>query len=259
MKLKLSEIKTDGGTQTRQKLDSEIIKNYSDQMLNEIKFPDIITFYDGTHYWLADGFHRVQASFLAGFTDIESEIKQGTRRDAILYSVGANSAHGLPRTNADKRISVMTLLEDEEWSKWSDREIARRCCVDNSFVSKLRSICGLTTDTATRKVERNGIIYAQNTQNIGKQKERVTEISDNIEIPDNIRAGEDIPQSNKKEIQKIYEEENQERVSVEVYDFSIQIISFIDKKVSVLDVNSEIEVYDKIILSLQNKIKKLRG
>jgi hypothetical protein len=32
----------------------------------------------------------------------------------------------------------MTLLEDEEWSQWSDREIARQCAVSKSFVSKVR-------------------------------------------------------------------------------------------------------------------------
>jgi hypothetical protein len=34
------------------------------------------------------------------------------------------------RTYAGKRRAVMLLLEDEEWSKWSDHEIARKCSVD---------------------------------------------------------------------------------------------------------------------------------
>jgi hypothetical protein len=42
------------------------------------------------------------------------------------------------RTNADKRKAVMTLLEDAEWSQWSDREISRHCAVHNSFVSRVR-------------------------------------------------------------------------------------------------------------------------
>jgi len=33
----------------------------------------------------------------------------------------------------------MTLLEDEEWSQWSDHEIARQCAVHQSTVSRLRS------------------------------------------------------------------------------------------------------------------------
>jgi hypothetical protein len=38
----------------------------------------------------------------------------------------------------DKRKAVRTLLRDEQWRRWSDREIARRCAVDNSFVTRLR-------------------------------------------------------------------------------------------------------------------------
>lgn len=41
--------------------------------------------------------------------------------------------------NEDKRNAVRTLLEEEEWSKWSDREIARKCVVDGKTVARLRS------------------------------------------------------------------------------------------------------------------------
>jgi hypothetical protein len=43
---------------------------------------------------------------------------------------GAQGAHGLRRTNEDKRRSVMTLLNDPEWAVWSDRAIARQCAVE---------------------------------------------------------------------------------------------------------------------------------
>jgi hypothetical protein len=46
---------------------------------------------------------------------------------------------GLRRTNADKRRAVLMLLEDEEWSAWADREIARRCAVSDRFVNGLRA------------------------------------------------------------------------------------------------------------------------
>jgi hypothetical protein len=45
----------------------------------------------------------------------------------------------VPRTNEDKRRAVMTLLGDEEWSQWSNREIARRCGVHHDLVGSLRS------------------------------------------------------------------------------------------------------------------------
>src|ERR1700756_122323 len=83
------------------------------------------------------------------------------------------AAHGLKRTNADKRRAVETLLRDDEWSKWSDREISRQCGVGNKFVGDVRaSICVPNTDTqpATRTVERKGKTYEQKVSNIGKAK-----------------------------------------------------------------------------------------
>lgn len=94
-----------------------------------------------------------------------------TRRDAVLYSVGANSSHGLRRTNADKRRAVETLLRDEEWSAWSNREVARRSGVSEFMVRDMRpAICEKIADTSPeRTVQRNGTTYTQNTGNIGQR------------------------------------------------------------------------------------------
>src|SRR5690348_3428017 len=124
--LAINLIRTDGGTQPRAELDYGVIQDYAQQMLEGVVFPDVIVFYDGVHYWLGDGFHRHHATRQICRETINAEIRQGTRRDAQLYSVGANATHGLRRTNADKRRAVETLLRDAEWSKWSDREIARK-------------------------------------------------------------------------------------------------------------------------------------
>ncbi|MBL8720111.1 MAG: hypothetical protein JNL79_29260 [Myxococcales bacterium] len=64
-----------------------------------------------------------------------------------------------------------TLLNDEEWRGWSDREIAKRAGVSHNFVSTLRPICHPMTDAPTpaRTVERNGVTYQQNTANIGRK------------------------------------------------------------------------------------------
>ena len=66
-------------------------------------FPAVLVFYDGQDYWLADGFHRIHAAHKAELTQIAVEVRQGSRREAVLYSVGANANHGLRRTNADKQ------------------------------------------------------------------------------------------------------------------------------------------------------------
>jgi hypothetical protein len=133
-------------------------------------------FKDGNDYWLADGFHRFLAHSRAGKTSIYEEIRIGTKRDAILYSVGANHEHGLRRTNADKRSAVMLVLSDAEWSAWSDNEIAKRCYVSVSFVGDVRkSIYSPTIDSDVRTFERNGKTYQQNTANIGRKPEPAQE------------------------------------------------------------------------------------
>jgi hypothetical protein len=56
--------------------------------------------------------------------------------DAVLFSCGANAAHGVPRTNEDKRRAVLKLVQDAEWAHWSDREIAKGCNVAHPLVAQ---------------------------------------------------------------------------------------------------------------------------
>ena len=88
--------------------------------------------------WLADGFHRLEAARQAGLPSLPATPHAGDKRAALLYAVGANATHGLPRTNADKRKAVLTLLQDAEWSLWADRELARRAGVSQTFVGFVR-------------------------------------------------------------------------------------------------------------------------
>ena len=136
--LHLSAIRIDGGTQTRDKISGEVVSEYAEAMRGGVKFPPVVVFYDGSEYWLADGFHRLHAALKAGKERIEVDVKQGTCRDAILFSVSANASHGLRRTNADKRRAVTVLLTDPEWSARSDRWIAEKCGVHHTFVGKVR-------------------------------------------------------------------------------------------------------------------------
>lgn len=168
--LKLEQIRTDGGTQPRTALNEATVAEYGEAITEGAKLPPVTVFHDGADYWLADGFHRFHAHRKIGALDINAEVRQGTKRDAILHSVGANAAHGLRRTNEDKRKAVSTLLDDAEWAKWSDREIARQCNVSPHTVADVRkSICAFAQIPHERVVERNGKTYEQNTASIGKK------------------------------------------------------------------------------------------
>src|SRR6056297_19813 len=128
--IEIDSIRMDGGTQARAGINDDTVADYAEQMEDETTvFPPIIVYHDGRDYWLADGFHRVEAWKRIGRLEVPADVRQGDRRSAILHSCAANSAHGLRRTNDDKRRAVTALLEDAEWSLWSDREIARHCRV----------------------------------------------------------------------------------------------------------------------------------
>jgi len=136
--IKLSDIVIDAGTQQREKINDDVVAEYSEAMKCGFKFPPITTFFNGAQYFLVDGFHRYWASKLLEISDVESDIHEGTKREAILYSAGVNGTHGIRPTNADKRKAVLILLNDDEWVKWSDNQIAKHCKVTQPFVSKIR-------------------------------------------------------------------------------------------------------------------------
>jgi hypothetical protein len=171
----LSLIRIDGGTQSRAMLSDAVIEDYAAKIQEGVEFPPVVIFHDGAEHWLADGFHRVRAFIAASVDHISADVRQGTRRDAVLYSVGANGTHGLPRTNDDKRRAVMTLLNDAEWSKWSDREIARQCNVSHQMVAPLRaSLTGRATSDRTYTTK-HGTIATMNTSAIGRSHDEQEE------------------------------------------------------------------------------------
>jgi hypothetical protein len=164
----LDAIPTDPAGQTRVKVHAAVVREYASEMREQIaagglRFPPVVLFSDGKERWLADGFHRVLAARMAGLTEIAADVRAGSQREAFLYGISANSAHGLPRTNADKRKAVALLLADAEWSQWSDREIARRCQVDHRMVNRMRQRpFGDGPQMAQRKFERGGAVYEMN-------------------------------------------------------------------------------------------------
>ncbi len=180
-KLQLAVIRLDGGTQSRAGIDHPTVDEYAVAWRDGIKFPPIVTFYDGTDYWVGDGYHRCLSAKKAGLTEIEADIRQGTRRDAVLYSVGANASHGLRRTNEDKRRAVKTLLTDDEWKQWSDREIGRRTGVHHDTVGRIRiELSGGFRQIEERKVSRSGSTYIQ--KPASKDKPWIPKETEEVEI-----------------------------------------------------------------------------
>ena len=168
--IRISDIRIDGGTQSRTEINEQTVAEYAEAMADpNTVFPPVVVYFDGQDYWLADGFHRIAAWQRIGREEIPADIRDGDRRMAILHSVASNSAHGLRRTNADKRHAVTILLEDPEWGCWSDREIARQCAVDHKTVAKVRADLteDFPSDNARTYITKHGTEARMNTANIG--------------------------------------------------------------------------------------------
>jgi hypothetical protein len=160
-------IRLDGGTQLREELPDGAVDEYLDVLRAKKELPRIVVFWDGKHWWLADGFCRLEARNRNGEKHVLCNVLHGSQRDAVLYACGANAAHGCRRTNADKRKAVGTLLADPEWSAWSNGEIARRCSVSDHFVSVVRRELTPIKSESTQTVRRGADGRVTNVSAIG--------------------------------------------------------------------------------------------
>jgi hypothetical protein len=87
--------------QPRAAIDRTVLENYVQLLVDGVRFPPVVAFRDGDVLWLADGFHRWHAHKVIDADGIEADIREGTRRDALLHSLAANAKHGLQRGATD--------------------------------------------------------------------------------------------------------------------------------------------------------------
>jgi AraC-like DNA-binding protein len=136
MKIKLSFITIDAGTQARQKINQDVVNEYAQLLTEGAVFPPIVVF--GEKNILADGWHRFFAHRAAGIKEIEIDSREGDVRDAIFYGFGANKSRGLQMNQDDTRSIIGRLLMDNEWAKLGDRKIADHVGVSSTTVLRLR-------------------------------------------------------------------------------------------------------------------------
>jgi len=136
-RISIADLRMDGGTQPRSEISEDIVSEYAEDLRAGADFPPVQVMYDGTHYWLYDGFHRVRAAGRVGREEVGAEVHQGTKEDAQWASLAANKRHGLRRDEKDKRRAIKRALK-MRGANTSDRQIARHVGVDNETVGKYR-------------------------------------------------------------------------------------------------------------------------
>jgi hypothetical protein len=152
----LDELTLDAEIQPRETMASHVIAEYAALYREGHDLSAILVFFDGDVHWLADGFHRVCAARQAGLRRLPAEVRQGDKRDAMLYACEANK-HGKLRTNADKRRVVLRLLTDPEWCQWSAGVIAQHCGVSGEFVRKIKHQLATSLPTVGSDQKQNRI------------------------------------------------------------------------------------------------------
>ncbi len=117
----LSDIQN-GGAQMRVEMKPDVVREYADDMAAGAVFAPVDVYYDGSIYWLADGYHRVAAARKLDRETIDATVHEGGERDAILHGIGSNDSHGIRRTQADKRravelaLAVVQMMDEPAWA-----------------------------------------------------------------------------------------------------------------------------------------------
>ena len=135
---RLADIDAEAGTQIRVKLNTDTVTAYTEAYKAGKSLPPIDIFVGSASKKriLADGFHRFTAAQQAGLVELPCTLHKGEKKDALRFALSANSTHGLPRTNADKRNAVKIALET--FPDLSNRAIAEICAVSAPFVGDHR-------------------------------------------------------------------------------------------------------------------------
>ena len=152
--LLIDKIRTDGGVQSRKRINEEYVQEICDNIKAGKKYPPIEVYNDGSDIWCADGFHRILGHVRADKRTIKCDVHKGSKIDAIWHSCGANQAHGLRRTNEDKNHAVGMALEANP--KMSNRAIADHVGVDESLVRSAKARCGLTAPPHSEVLGKDG-------------------------------------------------------------------------------------------------------
>ncbi|MGP4111849.1 hypothetical protein ACTWP5_13145 [Streptomyces sp. 4N509B] len=85
---------------------------------------------------IIDGVHRVEAARLRGEAVIRARVYDDSNIEAVLRSVAANAAHGLPLSLADRKAAAARVLRAHP--DWSDRVVGRAVGLSGSTIGRLR-------------------------------------------------------------------------------------------------------------------------
>ena len=261
MKLKLSSIRIDGGTQARVALNEDKVREYADKMKDGHPFDPAKVMFDGSDYWLVDGFHRYFACKQNAFPDIECTVTEGTLRDAQWASFGANAGHGLQYTRDDIRTMVERILADEEWNKHSNNEIAKHVGCSAMTVGRIKKSFEEAQQPEEGEEDKPEVVVYTNKH--GQQAEmKVDKVGKKQEdkAPVDLGAPPPMPEEDEKEqqikelefqVSELAEENQKLKDAIAVGQFDGSDIEKADIEDTIKDLREQLRVKDIEIASLR--------
>ena len=167
--LNLAVLRLDGDTQARLALSQVKVKEYAALMADGEEFHPVDVFFDGSDYWLADGFHRYFATKTNRKTSIQATVTNGTLEDAQLFAMKANRGHGLHMLAADIRHCIVRMLEHPVWGTWSNAAIAKWVGTSKMTVGRVKAAISEPEEPKeTKYVNKHGQESSMNTEKIGR-------------------------------------------------------------------------------------------
>lgn len=284
-KLNIEVIRTDGGTQPRLELNNDKVAEYAECMKDGDKFPPVIVFWDGSNYWLADGFHRYHATRRIEVVTIEAEVKEGTVDEAQVFAFGANAKHGLYLTAADIREIIKRMLLNSITISWTNAQIARHIGCSKMTVGRVKASLEPATKpqepVAKTVVRKDGTersldttklstkkpaprpektpeqelapVFDENEQKINELIDTIDQLSEeNQKLKDAIAVG----QWDASEIEKIDVQETLADLRAQIKTLEIDNRALRDSRDMFQNRNAELL---KTVKSLQAKLKKLEA
>jgi len=135
-KVEIEEIKINDSPQVRITNDANVIADYAAHLAAGGTFPPVVLFGNEGQYYLADGFHRLEAAKTADQDMIDAEVHPGDRKAALKFALSANAKHGLRRSNPDKRHAIQIALA--EFPGLSNHAYEEMCRVSDDLVKKVK-------------------------------------------------------------------------------------------------------------------------
>ena len=178
--IRIADIRRDGATQPRSGLDAQHVEDLIQALTDGATLPAIDVMFDGTFYWLFDGYHRTEAHERLGRTKIFANVHQGEQADAQWASYAANKAHGLKRSNEDKKRQVLAALRHAKAPTFSNREIARHIGVDEGTIRYYRTQMESTAEIPQSTTRTGADGRTINTAKIGSNQPRRTTLDSSV-------------------------------------------------------------------------------